>query len=195
MFLLSWCIYVQHFSSKVDFFFFLSSFLSFRLEKVGKDLQLKVEEQGKEVAGKQAALEVEKSKLQQTTDELQSAQNEAHALQKEVESFLQRTRALEEAVAQLQTEVDQARTELREREGEERRLGLNVEQLETDLHSSKALTESLQAELNEKEKREMEMLGEKEQAVAEVVLYFHRQCRLDCNTVLLFLTKFLLLVC
>lgn len=43
-----------------------------------------------------------------------------------------------------------------------------MEQLETDLRSSKAFTESLQAELHEKERREVEMLGEKEQAVAEV---------------------------
>ncbi|KAI3366692.1 hypothetical protein L3Q82_009365, partial [Scortum barcoo] len=138
-----------------------------RLEKAEKDLQLRLEEEEKKVTASQAALEEEKSKLQQTTTELQSAQNEAHALKNEVESLHQRTRALEEAVGQLQGEVDQARTELREREAEERRLCLNVEQLETDLRSSKALMESLQTELHEKEKREVEMLGEKEQAVAE----------------------------
>uniref|UniRef100_A0A3Q3VIV5 Uncharacterized protein n=1 Tax=Mola mola TaxID=94237 RepID=A0A3Q3VIV5_MOLML len=147
----------------------------------GKEAEVReAETRAKELAEqlqRESALK-EELQLSQTTDELQSAQNEARALQKEVESFLQRARALEEAVARLQGEVDQARTELREREGEERRLGLNVEQLETDLHSSKALTESLQAELNEKEKREMEMLGEKEQAVTEVVLCFHLQYRL-----------------
>lgn len=68
----------------------------------------------------------------------------------------------------LQDEVDQARTALKEREVEERRLCLNVEQLETDLRSSKALTESLQTDLNEKERREVELLGEKEQAVTQV---------------------------
>lgn len=100
---------------------------------------------------------------------MQSAQNEAHALKTELESLHQRTQALEEAIGLLQNEVDQARTELREREAEERRLCLNVEQLETDLRSSKALTESLQTELNEKERREVEMLGEKEQAVTQVI--------------------------
>ncbi|XP_070848210.1 golgin subfamily B member 1 isoform X2 [Chaetodon trifascialis] len=138
-----------------------------RLEKADKDLQQRLEEEEKKVTESQAALEEEKSKVQQTTAELQSAQNQAHALQKEVESLHQRTRALEEAVGRLQGEVEQARTELREREAEERRLCLNVEQLETDLRSSKTLTESLQTELNEKERREVEMLGEKEQAVAE----------------------------
>ncbi|XP_076578683.1 uncharacterized protein golgb1 isoform X2 [Chaetodon auriga] len=138
-----------------------------RLEKADKDLQQRLEEEEKKVTESQAALEEEKSKVQQTTTELQSAQNQAHALQKEVESLHQRTRALEEAVGRLQGEVEQARTELREREAEERRLCLNVEQLETDLRSSKTLTESLQTELNEKERREVEMLGEKEQAVAE----------------------------
>ncbi|KAM8740307.1 uncharacterized protein golgb1 isoform 2-T2 [Acanthopagrus schlegelii] len=138
-----------------------------RVEKTVKDLQLRLEEEEKKVTESQAALEEEKSILQQTTTELQSAQNEAHALKNEVESLLQRTRALEEAVGRLQGEVDQARAELREREAEERRLCLNVEQLETDLRSSKALTESLQNELHEKERREVEMLGEKEQAVAE----------------------------
>lgn len=138
------------------------------MQKADKDLQLRLEEEGKKVAENQAALEEEKNKLLQTTTELRSAQHEAQALKSEAESLLQRARALEEAVSQLQGEVDQARAELREREAEERRLCLNVEQLETDLRSSKALTESLQTELNEKEKREVEMLGEKEQAVAEV---------------------------
>ncbi|XP_054480228.1 golgin subfamily B member 1 [Anoplopoma fimbria] len=138
-----------------------------RLEKADKDLKLKLEEEVKKVAESQAALEEERTKLQQTTTEMQSAQNEAHGLKNEVESLTQRTRALDEAVGRLQGEVDQARTELREREAEERRLCLNVEQLETDLRSSKALTESLQTELNEKEQREVEMLGEKEQAVAQ----------------------------
>lgn len=152
-----------YFSKLIRFLF------SSRLEKTVKDLQLRLEEEEKKVTESQAALEEEKSKLQQTTTELQSTQNEAHALKNEVESLLQRTKALEEAVSRLQGEVDQARTELREREAEERRLCLNVEQLETDLRSSKALTESLQTELHEKERREVEMLGEKEQAVAEVL--------------------------
>lgn len=99
---------------------------------------------------------------------MQSAQNEVHALKDELEGLRHRAHALDEAVGKLQGEVDQARTELREREAEERRLCLNVEQLETDLRSSKSLTESLQTELNEKERREVEMLGEKEQAVAQV---------------------------
>lgn len=119
----------------------------------------------------QAALEEERSKLKQTTAEMMSAQDEAHIHKNEVESLLQRARALDEAVGRLQTEVDQARIELRERESVERRLYLNVEQLETDLRSSKALTENLQTELNEKESREVQMLGEKEQAVAQVFLH------------------------
>lgn len=87
----------------------------------------------------------------------------------------QRARALEEAVGQLQAEVDQARAELTEREAEERRLCLNVEQLEADLRSSKALTENLQTELNEKETKEVHMLEEKEEAIAQVcfVMYFN----------------------
>uniref|UniRef100_A0A3Q3VIT7 Uncharacterized protein n=1 Tax=Mola mola TaxID=94237 RepID=A0A3Q3VIT7_MOLML len=115
--------------------------------------------------------------LQGKEAEVREAETRAKELAEQLqrESALKEELQLSEAVARLQGEVDQARTELREREGEERRLGLNVEQLETDLHSSKALTESLQAELNEKEKREMEMLGEKEQAVTEVVLCFHLQ--------------------
>lgn len=89
-------------------------------------------------------------------------------LRRESEGLLQRARALEEAVVRLQAEVEQARAQLGEREAEERRLCLSVEQLEMDLRSSKALTENLQEELHEKERREVEMLGEKEQAVAEV---------------------------
>lgn len=92
-----------------------------------------------------------------------------------MEGLCHRVQALEEAVGRLQGEVNQARTELREREAEERRVCLNVEQLETDLRSSKALTESLQAELHEKERREVEMLGEREQAVAQVSTFIHLQ--------------------
>ncbi|CAK6950056.1 golgin subfamily B member 1 isoform X1 [Scomber scombrus] len=138
-----------------------------RLEKTDKDWHLKVAEEEKNVLQSHAALEEERGKLQQTTAELQSAQNEAQVLKTELESLQQRIRALDEAVGVLQEEVDQARTALKEREVEERRLGLNVEQLETDLRSSKALTESLQTELNEKERREVELLGENEQAVTQ----------------------------
>ncbi|XP_061570798.1 golgin subfamily B member 1 [Cololabis saira] len=138
-----------------------------RLEKGDKDWQLSLEEEEKKVAELQAALAEERVKLEQTTAELQSGQTEARELKNEAEALSQRTRALEEAVARLQGEVDQARTELTDREAEERRLCLNVEHLETDLRSSKALTESLQNEVHEKESREVEMLGEKEQAVAQ----------------------------
>ena len=71
-------------------------------------------------------------------------------------------------MGRLQKEANQARAELREKEAEERRLGLSVEQLETDLRSSKVLTETLQTDLSGKERREVELLGEKEQAVAQV---------------------------
>lgn len=106
--------------------------------------------------------------LRQTTAELQAAQKEVGDLKDQLEGLHHRAQALDEAVGRLQGELEQARTELRDREAEERRLCLNVEQLETDLRSSKSLTESLQTELNEKERREVEMLGEKEQAVAQV---------------------------
>ncbi|KAM6895677.1 uncharacterized protein golgb1 [Xenentodon cancila] len=138
-----------------------------RLEKGDKDWQLRLEEEEKKVAEQQAALAEVRIKLEQTTAELQSGQADAQARKNEMEGLNQRTRALEEAVDRLQGEVDRARTELRDREAEERRLCLNVEHLETDLRSSKALTESLQNELHEKERREVEMLGEKEQAVAQ----------------------------
>ncbi|MED6260176.1 hypothetical protein ATANTOWER_006394 [Ataeniobius toweri] len=138
-----------------------------RLQKKEKDWQLRLEEEEKKVAEHHALLEQERAKLEATTAELKSAQNEARTLKNELESLGQRVRALEEAVGKLLAEVDQTRTELREREAEERRLCLNVEQLETDLRSSKVLTESLQTELHEKERREVELLGEKEQAVAQ----------------------------
>uniref|UniRef100_G3Q941 Golgin B1 n=1 Tax=Gasterosteus aculeatus TaxID=69293 RepID=G3Q941_GASAC len=115
-----------------------------RLEKADKDWQLKLEEEVKKVAASQADLEVASGKLQQTATEMQSAQHEARALKTEAESLNQRARALEEAVGRLQGEAERARAELREREAEERR-----------------------TELNEKERREVEMLGEKEQAVTQ----------------------------
>ncbi len=57
---------------------------------------------------------------------------------------------------------------IKERETEERRLCLRLGATGTDLASSKNLTDNLQAALDEKEKRVMELLGEKEQAVIQV---------------------------
>ncbi|XP_016528491.1 golgin subfamily B member 1 isoform X2 [Poecilia formosa] len=138
-----------------------------RLQKAEKDWQLRLEEEQKKVVEHQAVLDQERSKLEETASELVSAQNEVSVLKNSLESLGQRVRALEEAVGRQTGEVERARTELREREAEERRLCLNVEQLETDLRSSKVLTESLQTELHEKERREVELLGEKELAVAQ----------------------------
>ncbi|KAM4523917.1 uncharacterized protein golgb1 [Fundulus diaphanus] len=138
-----------------------------RLQKAEKDWQLRLEEEEKKVAEHQDVLEQQRAKLEEATSELLAARNEGRALKSELESLGQRVRTLEEAVGKLTGEVDRARTELREREAEERRLCLNVEQLETDLRSSKVLTESLQTELHEKERREVELLGEKEQAVTQ----------------------------
>lgn len=137
------------------------------LEKAGKEWQKKLEELDNNFKASEVALEKEKSYVQETTAALQAAQTETISYKHEVDSLHQRVRALEEAVGHLQEKNDQTRAELRERETEERRLCLNLEQLEDDLRSSKALTEDLQSELNEKERREVEMLGEIEQAVAQ----------------------------
>ncbi|KAM8884828.1 uncharacterized protein golgb1 [Synchiropus picturatus] len=138
-----------------------------RLEKEEQDWQLRLDEAEGNNKISQAVLEEETAKLQQTAADLLSAKNEIHMLKNELESVQQRAKALEEAVGKLQTEVEQTRRELNDRESEERRLCLTVEQLEMDLRSSKTLTESLQTELNEKEQREVDMLVEKEQAVAQ----------------------------
>ncbi|XP_054608618.1 golgin subfamily B member 1 isoform X2 [Dunckerocampus dactyliophorus] len=138
-----------------------------RLQEADKELQLKLEEAEKNLNESRAEAERQRAGLLQTTAELQAVQSEARLLKNEVDSHNLRARALEEAVAQLQEEVGRARAELRERETDERRLCFTLEQLEADLHASKALTESLQAELHEKEKREVEMLDEKEQAVVQ----------------------------
>lgn len=139
-----------------------------RLEKSEGELKNCLEGEKKKGAESEAALKEQKGRLEDTTAELVSTQTEARSLKEEAESLLQRMGALEEAVARLQGEVERARAQLRDREAEERRLCLSLEQLETDLRSSKAFAESLQAELHQKEQREVEMLGEKERAVAEV---------------------------
>ncbi|KAM9823929.1 golgin subfamily B member 1 [Neosynchiropus ocellatus] len=138
-----------------------------RLEKEEQVWQLRLDEAEGNYKISQAVLEEERATLQQATADLLSARNEIHKLKGELESVHQRAKALEEAVGKLQTELEQTRSELSHRESEERRLCLTVEQLEMDLRSSKTLTESLQTELNEKEQREVDMLVEKEQAVAQ----------------------------
>ncbi|XP_034019187.1 LOW QUALITY PROTEIN: golgin subfamily B member 1 [Thalassophryne amazonica] len=138
-----------------------------RLEKADKDWQVRLEGEQNKVRESRAVLDKERTKLQETMAELERTRREARALKDEVEGLSHRAQALEEAVGQLQGEVNKAREELKEREAEERWLCLNVEQLEMDLRSSKTLTETLQTELNEKERRELEMLEEKEQAVVQ----------------------------
>ena len=159
----------------------LIDFFHCRLQKVDQDWALRMEEEEKKSRETMAALEEKTGKLEQAMAQIQSTRAEVSTLQSEAEGLRNRVRALEEAVGRLQGEADQARSELREREAEERRLCLTVEQLETDLRSSKALTESLQTELSEKERREVELLGEKEQAVTQVLLFAIHLCIDNCT--------------
>ncbi|XP_031653908.1 golgin subfamily B member 1 isoform X2 [Oncorhynchus kisutch] len=142
-----------------------------RLQKADEQWQLKWEQEEKNLRENQAALEQERGELQkslaQTVTCLTDARAQLASLESEAEGLRHRTQALEEAVGKLQGETNEVRSQLKERETEGRRLGLSVEQLETDLRSSKTLTESLQTELSEKERREVELLGEKEQAVTQ----------------------------
>ncbi|XP_021419550.2 golgin subfamily B member 1 isoform X1 [Oncorhynchus mykiss] len=142
-----------------------------RLQKADEQWQLKWEQEEKKLRENQAALEQERGELQkslaQTVTSLADTRAQLASLESEAEGLRHRTQALEEAVGKLQGETNEVRSQLKEREAEGRRLGLSVEQLETDLRSSKTLTESLQTTLCEKERREVELLGEKEQAVTE----------------------------
>ncbi|XP_024233063.2 golgin subfamily B member 1 [Oncorhynchus tshawytscha] len=142
-----------------------------RLQKADEQWQLKWEQEEKRLRENQAALEQERGELQkslaQTETSLADARVQLASLESEAEGLRHRTQALEEAVGKLQGETNEVGSQLKEREAEGRRLGLSVEQLETDLRSSKTLTESLQTELSEKERREVELLGEKEQAVTQ----------------------------
>ncbi|KAJ8007098.1 hypothetical protein DPEC_G00114040 [Dallia pectoralis] len=142
-----------------------------RLQEADEQWQLKWEQLQKRFSETQAALEQERGELQKALAQAENLLAEARAqlasLQSEAEGLRHKAQVLEEAVEKLQGETNEARSELREREAKEKRLGLSVEQLETDLRSSKTLTESLQTELSEKERREVELLGEKEQAVTQ----------------------------
>ncbi|XP_038833732.1 golgin subfamily B member 1-like isoform X2 [Salvelinus namaycush] len=142
-----------------------------RLQKADEQWQLKWEQEEKKLRENQAALEQERGELQkslaQTETSLADARAHLASLESEAEGLRHRAQALEEVVGKLQGETNEVRSQLKEREAEGRRLGLSVEQLETDLRSSKTLTENLQTELSEKERREVELLGEKEQAVTQ----------------------------
>ncbi|KAJ8381743.1 hypothetical protein SKAU_G00025210 [Synaphobranchus kaupii] len=142
-----------------------------RLQKAEEEWQRKWEEEEKRNGESQAALEKERGQLKEALTEtercLAQTQAQLASLETEAEGLRHRAQALDEAVGELQRGVEKARAELRDREAEERRLGLSLEQLETDLRSSKTLTEALQMELGEKERREVELLAEKEQAVTQ----------------------------
>uniref|UniRef100_A0A3B4DNZ9 Golgin B1 n=2 Tax=Pygocentrus nattereri TaxID=42514 RepID=A0A3B4DNZ9_PYGNA len=142
-----------------------------RLQKAKEQLQLELAEAEKKHCETLSALEKERGELQQKLTEAESSLAQTCAqltsLEAETEGLRHRAKALEEAVAKLQSEANQARAEIKERETEEKRLCLSLEQLETDLRSFKNLTETLQAELAVKEKREVELLEEKEQAVTQ----------------------------
>ncbi|KAL6459803.1 hypothetical protein MHYP_G00315620 [Metynnis hypsauchen] len=142
-----------------------------RLQKAEEQLQLELAEAEKKHCETLSALEKERGELQQKLTEAESSlaqtRSRLTSLEAETEGLRHRAKALEEAVGKLQSEANQARAEIKERETEEKRLCLSLEQLETDLRSFKNLTETLQAELAVKEKREVELLEEKEQAVTQ----------------------------
>lgn len=144
-----------------------------RMQKAEENLQLELSEVEKKHNESLAALEKERVDLQQkltlVETNLTQTLTQLTTLETEAEGLRHRTKTLEEAVYKLQGDANEARAVIKERETEERRLYLRLEQLETDLGSSKNLTETLQAALDEKEKREMELLGEKEQAVTQAV--------------------------
>ena len=159
-----------------NIFFMLRIFFRFyllhSLQKAEEKWQLEMAETEKRHSEILSALEKERGELQQKLSEAESSlaqtSSQLASLEGEAEGLRHRAKALEEAVGKLQSEANQARAEIKERETEEKRLCLSLEQLETDLRSYKNLTETLQAELTEKEKREVELLGEKEQAVTKV---------------------------
>ncbi|KAK3544876.1 hypothetical protein QTP86_027585 [Hemibagrus guttatus] len=144
-----------------------------RLQKAEEQWQLELSEAEKKHNKSLTAVEKEREELQQkltqTGSSLAQAQSQLTSLEVEAEGLRHRAKALEDAVDKLQSDTNQARAEIKEREAEERRLCLILEQLETDLRSSKTLTDTLQAELAEKQKREVELLGEKEHAVTQAV--------------------------
>ncbi|KAF7693770.1 hypothetical protein HF521_007523 [Silurus meridionalis] len=144
-----------------------------RLQKAEEQWQLQLSEAEKKHNQSLTILEKERDellqKLSQTESSLSQTQSQLTSLETEAEGLRHRAKALEEAVDKLQSDANRVRAELKERESEERRLCLNLEQLETDLRSSKTLTDTLQAELAEKQKREVELLGEKEHAVTQAV--------------------------
>ncbi|XP_065124496.1 uncharacterized protein golgb1 isoform X2 [Paramisgurnus dabryanus] len=144
-----------------------------RMQKTEENLQLELTETEKKHSETLSALEKEKADLQQKLTQVETNQvqtsSKLTSLEAEAEGLRHQAKALEEAVDKLQGEVNEARTAIKEREAEEMRLGLRLEQLETDLSSSKNLTKTLQESLAEKERREMELLGEKEQAVTQAV--------------------------
>ncbi|XP_043093536.1 golgin subfamily B member 1 isoform X2 [Puntigrus tetrazona] len=144
-----------------------------RMQKAEENLQLELSEAEKKHNESVADLEKERGDLQQNLalveTNLTQTRSQLTTLETEAEGLRNRTKALEEAVDKLQSEANEARAVIKERETEERRLCLRLEQLETDLASSKNLTDNLQAALDEKEKRVMELLGEKEQAVTQAV--------------------------
>ncbi|XP_053365113.1 golgin subfamily B member 1 [Clarias gariepinus] len=144
-----------------------------RLQKEEERWQLELSEAEKKHKESLNALEKEREDLQQKLTEtelcLAQTQSQLTSLEAEAEGLRHRAKALEEAVDKLQSDINQSRADIKERETEERRLCLNLEQLETDLRSSKTLTDTLQAELAVKQKREVELLGEKEHAVTQAV--------------------------
>ncbi|XP_027016601.2 golgin subfamily B member 1 [Tachysurus fulvidraco] len=144
-----------------------------RLQKAEEQWQLDASEAERKHNKSLTVVEKErdemKQKFSQTESSLVQTRSQLTSLEVEAEGLRNRAKALEDAAEKLQSDANRARAELKEREAEERRLCLILEQLETDLRSSKTLTDALQAQLAEKQKREVELLGEKEHAVTQAV--------------------------
>uniref|UniRef100_UPI00398F3D56 golgin subfamily B member 1-like isoform X2 n=1 Tax=Pristiophorus japonicus TaxID=55135 RepID=UPI00398F3D56 len=118
-------------------------------------------------------VEDENGQLLSKSEEFQKlhkdSQNELLKLTEEAKSLREQIMDLKSSLEKLESTKSDLEKNLRQREAEVQNYLLTCEQLQSDLQSSKALTEKLHEETGEKEEKIVALLAAKEEAVANAI--------------------------
>ncbi|XP_059510508.1 golgin subfamily B member 1 isoform X2 [Stegostoma tigrinum] len=128
-------------------------------EEVHRQMVKKVEDENQQLF----------SKFEEFQKLHKDSQNELLKITEEVKSLIEKNAVLSSSLEKLETTRGELEENLRQQEAEVQNYMLTCEQLQSDLQSSKSLTDKLHKEIGEKEEKIVSLLAAKEEAVANVI--------------------------
>ncbi|XP_078091841.1 golgin subfamily B member 1-like [Mustelus asterias] len=128
-------------------------------EEVHEQMMKKVEDENRQLF----------SKSEEFQKLLKDSQNELLKLTEEAKSLREQIADLDSSLEKLEKAKSDLEANLKQREAEAQNYLLTCEQLQSDLQSSKSLTEKLHGETAEKEEKIVSLLAAKEEAVANAI--------------------------